>query len=343
MARRQRIHIDGAYYHVMLRGNGGQAIFADDVDRRGLERLLADGVARFGHRVHAYCWMSNHLHLCLQVGTVPLSRIMQNLAFRYTRAWNRRQCRVGHLFQGRYRALLAADDSYLLTLVRYIHRNPLEARLIADAAAWPWSSHGAYVGRRRTPDWLTTHDVLARLAPDPALAARRMAAWIVDAPADPVAQASITAHGEALATGAIAVGPLHGARRADATLPWQIGVPSAQPFRPLPRDHRRQALELAPAPSPDAIVAAAARAALARHADVVSPSRTARAVLARGLAAILAAELGAATLADMARHLGRDAAALGRAAAKARTALATAPALAARLAAERGSLIAGDA
>ncbi len=343
MARPQRIHIEGAYYHVMLRGNGGQAIFADDADRHRLERLLVDGVARFGHRVHAYCWMTNHLHLCLQVGTVPLSNIMQNLAFRYTRGWNRRYSRVGHLFQGRYRALLAADDSYLLTLVRYIHRNPLEAGLASDAAAWPWSSHGAYVGRQRPPVWLTTRDVLARLAPDPALAARQMMAWIAEAPTDPAAQATIAAHEEALTAGAIAIGPPCGARRSDATLPWQIGAPPAQPFRPLPRDHRRQALGLAPAaPSPDVIVAAAARAALAPHADVVSPSRLAGAVMARGLAAVFALELSAATLTDMARHLRRDTASLSRAAANARTALATDPELATRFAAERAALIVGS-
>jgi len=113
MARKPRIHLDGALYHVMLRGNGGQSIFLSDEDRDAFEALVAQGVSRFGHRIHAYCcWMGNHVHLAIQVAETPLSKIMQNLAFRYTRWFNRREQRIGHLFQGRFKALLVDADSY---------------------------------------------------------------------------------------------------------------------------------------------------------------------------------------------------------------------------------------
>ncbi|QQS14153.1 MAG: transposase [Rhodospirillales bacterium] len=283
MARRRRIHIDGAFYHVMLRGNGGQAVFADDSDRRALERLLAEGVERHGHRLHAYCWMTNHLHLCVQVGATPLAPIVQNLAFRHARRLNRRGARIGHLFQGRYRALLVADESYLLALVRYIHRNPVAAGLVADAADWRWSSHAAYLGRRPAPPWLTTAPILARLAADPTLARRRMAAWVADGSDDPAAGAEFahdaddatsardidgdtwTLYAEAFEAGDRVLGPEPPPRRTRDldTAPWFVGAAEPVPFRPPPRGARRQRLGLAPPPPSPAALLAAARALLA--------------------------------------------------------------------------------
>ncbi len=100
----------------MLRGNGGQDIFFCPEDRYHLFILMQEGIERFGHRVHAFCLMSNHIHLVIQVSDIPLSRIMQNLSFRYPRWVNSRHKRMGHLFQGRYKALLVDGDSYLLEL-----------------------------------------------------------------------------------------------------------------------------------------------------------------------------------------------------------------------------------
>ena len=108
MARKPRLHADGALYHVMLRGNGGTDIFHHDDDRRRFEALVAEGVKRFEHLIHAYCWMTNHVHLAIQVGAIPLSTIIQNMAFRYARWLNRRQGRFGQVFQGRYKAILRA-------------------------------------------------------------------------------------------------------------------------------------------------------------------------------------------------------------------------------------------
>ncbi len=110
---------------------------------------MAEGVGQFGHQIHGYCWMGNHIHLAVQVVEVPLSRIMQNLAFRYTRWVNKRQGRVGHLFQGRYKAILVEAQSYLLELVRYIHLNPVRARLVEEPAAYRWSGIGLIWAKRR--------------------------------------------------------------------------------------------------------------------------------------------------------------------------------------------------
>jgi REP-associated tyrosine transposase len=146
----------------MLRGNGGQPIFFADADRYRLYLLLQEGVERYGHRIHAFCLMSNHLHLAMQVAEVSLSKILQNLSFRYTRWVNRQQGRMGHLFQGRYKALLVDADSYLLELVRYIHLNPVRAGLVDEPSAYPWSGHWAYLGEEILP-WLTTEWVLEQL------------------------------------------------------------------------------------------------------------------------------------------------------------------------------------
>jgi putative transposase len=164
MARKPRLHIPGGLYHVMLRGNGGQPIFFREEDRVYFAALVEEGVARFGHRIHAYCWMDNHVHLAVQVGEIPLARIMQNVAFRYTRWINRREARLGHLFQGRYKAILVDVDSYLLELVRYIHLNPVRAGFVEEPACYPWSGHCAYLGQVSI-GWLTTDWVLSQFAP----------------------------------------------------------------------------------------------------------------------------------------------------------------------------------
>lgn len=161
MPRKPRIHYPGALYHVILRGNACQEIFFDPADRYRFYLLLQEGIERFGYRVHAFCLMTNHVHLAIQVGEIPLSRIMQNLAFRYTRWVNRRQDRSGHLFQGRYKAVLVDADDYLLQLVGYLHLNPVRAGIASAPVDYPWSSHRAYLGREVIP-WLSTTPVLSQ-------------------------------------------------------------------------------------------------------------------------------------------------------------------------------------
>ena len=163
MARKPRLHYPGAFYHVILRGNAGQDIFFLKKDRGRFFSLLQEGIERYEFRVHAYCLMTNHIHLALQVGDVTLSRIMQNVSFRYTRYINRSRKQVGHLFQGRYKALLIDADSYLLELVRYIHNNPVRAGLSKTAEEYLWSSHRVYLGKVKAP-WLTTEWILSQFA-----------------------------------------------------------------------------------------------------------------------------------------------------------------------------------
>lgn len=159
MARRPRIHLDGGLYHVIFRGNGGEPVFFTDDDRFRFYLLLQEGTCRFGYHIHAFCLMTNHIHLALQVSDIPLSRGMQNLSFRYTRWINWRKKRTGHLFQGRYKAVLIDSDDYLLELVRYIHLNPVRAGMVEVAEQHPWSGHLAYLGKENLP-WLTTGPVL---------------------------------------------------------------------------------------------------------------------------------------------------------------------------------------
>ena len=161
MARKPRIHYPGACYHVILRGNGGQDIFFNKQDGNQFFLLLQEGVEKFGHRIHAYCLMTNHVHLAVQVAEIPLSRIIQNISFRYSRYVNKRRDRVGHLFQGRYKAILIDADNYLLQLVRYIHNNPVRAGIVKTPDKYPWCSHSVYIDDITVP-WLTTEWVLSQ-------------------------------------------------------------------------------------------------------------------------------------------------------------------------------------
>lgn len=161
MARKPRIHFRGAVYHVILNGVDEQTIFKSASDRNYCLGLLADGLSRFGHKLHAYCLDRNSVQLAIEVDTTPLSKIMQNLSFRYTRSFNSKHKRKGALFHGRYKAVVIDAEHYLNDLVRYIHNSPVRKRRAADAASGKWTSHAAYTGLVEKPDWLTTSDVLS--------------------------------------------------------------------------------------------------------------------------------------------------------------------------------------
>jgi REP element-mobilizing transposase RayT len=160
MPRKPRIHYPGAVYHVILRGNAGHPVYFEDLDRHRFFLFLQYAVEKFDCRIHAFCLMTNHIHLVVQTGAIPLSRVMQNISQRYTAWINFTQSRTGHVFQGRYKALLIDADSYLLELVRYIHLNPVRAAMTALPDDYPWSSHHAYAGRETIP-WLTTEWALS--------------------------------------------------------------------------------------------------------------------------------------------------------------------------------------
>jgi REP element-mobilizing transposase RayT len=145
MARRPRVHYPGGLYHVIARGNRGQKVFRRDQDYRLYLKFLEEYKERYNFLLYAYVLMPTHIHFLIEVGEVPLSKLMQSLQFRYTRNYNLRYQSWGHLFQGRYKAILCEKDSYLLELSAYIHLNPVRANLVKDPAEYPWSSYREYL------------------------------------------------------------------------------------------------------------------------------------------------------------------------------------------------------
>ena len=182
MPRSPRIHAPGALYHVTLRGNHRQDIFFTPEDRRLLTSIVREILIDCDAQLHAYCYMTNHVHALLQVRDTPLSRIMLLVAGRYARAVQARLQTTGHLFEKRYHALLVDADEYLLTLLRYIHLNPVRANLTASPDDYPWSSHHAYLGRRREP-WVTTGFALRMFDADRQRAIAAYEAFVSAAPA----------------------------------------------------------------------------------------------------------------------------------------------------------------
>jgi putative transposase len=172
MARPPRLELSGALYHVTARGNERQAIFRDDEDREEYLARLARLREKFRFRLLAYCLMTNHLHLAVRRGPEPLSRIMANLQSTYAGWFNRRHGRVGHLFQGRYKAFVVQEDRYLHALLRYIHRNPVQARLVSSARDYRWSSDRSLRGGAG-PGWLDVDHTLSLLGESRRSAVRR--------------------------------------------------------------------------------------------------------------------------------------------------------------------------
>src|SRR6185312_7959301 len=157
MARKPRIHCPGGVYHVTLVGNGGQQIFFSPDDSKQFYYLLAEGVRRYGYRVHAFCLITTHAHLLLQIAEIPLAKAIHNLSFRYTQWINQRQRRRGHLFQGRYKAILI-EVNQLPELIRLIHFDPVRAKLVNHPKEYRWSSQRAYLGQENL-SWLTTEGI----------------------------------------------------------------------------------------------------------------------------------------------------------------------------------------
>lgn len=159
MSRPLRIEYSGALYHITSRGNQRQPIFLDDEDRKIFLDLLCDVKRKFNFVCHAYCLMPNHYHLLIETPDGNLSCGMRHLNGVYTQTFNRRHRRVGHLFQGRYKAILIEKDSHLLEVARYIVLNPLRANLTESPGKWRWSSFRATAALTKphpalTPDWV---------------------------------------------------------------------------------------------------------------------------------------------------------------------------------------------
>lgn len=162
MARKPRVEFAGAFYHVIARGNRRATLYHDEADYTAYLDRLERYRARDGATLHAYVLMTNHVHLLLETGDRPLSRMMQTLQFTYSQYYNRRYGKTGHVFQGRYQAILCDREAYLLELVRYLHLNPARMRVSLNPWTYRWSSHAAYLGRP-SPIQVQTAAVLSSL------------------------------------------------------------------------------------------------------------------------------------------------------------------------------------
>jgi REP element-mobilizing transposase RayT len=182
MARPPRIEFPGAFYHVIVRGNQKQNIFVDDEDRSEYLGRLRHYKEERGFILYAYVLMTNHVHLLIETPKAPLSRIMQLLNFTYTRQFNRKYGKVGHLFQGRYKSFLCDRDEYLLGLVRYIHLNPVRAKIVTFPYEYRWSSHHEYLGKSK--GMVDTEGVLRLFSEEVSTARKRYREFMAEAGRD---------------------------------------------------------------------------------------------------------------------------------------------------------------
>ncbi|CAM4308685.1 REP-associated tyrosine transposase [Vibrio neonatus] len=159
-----RLEFSGALYHITSRGNERKCIYASDEDFELFLDVLGQVCEHYNWVVHAYCLMSNHYHLLLETPDGNLSQGMRHLNGVFTQSINRKHKRVGHLFQGRYKAILVDKENYLLELCRYIVLNPLRAKMVENLDEWQWSSWHHMLGNLESPDWLATDALLCHFS-----------------------------------------------------------------------------------------------------------------------------------------------------------------------------------
>jgi REP element-mobilizing transposase RayT len=150
MARKPRIELGGGLYHIISRGNNRRKIFRSDSDYLRFLEILEQQKSRLPFYLYAYCLMPNHFHLLIEMRDESISQIMQRVLTSYSQFHNRKYKKIGHLFQGRYKSILCQSDRYLAELVRYIHLNPVRARMVKRAEGYEYSGHRAYIGRDAT-------------------------------------------------------------------------------------------------------------------------------------------------------------------------------------------------
>ncbi len=182
MPRQARLDAPGVLHHLMVRGLERRRLFTDDTDRTDFVTRLA-GLAQAGAlAVYAWALLPNHAHLLVRTGNLPLPRSLRRLLTGYAGAFNRRHHRVGHLFQNRYKSIVVEEEPYLLELVRYLHLNPLRAKVVPDLrtlARYPWTGHSALLGHVARP-WQDTHTILAQFGPTPTRARRAYQAFVAE-------------------------------------------------------------------------------------------------------------------------------------------------------------------
>lgn len=178
MARPLRVEFSGAIYHLTSRGNARQKVFFTDTDRELFLDTLSQVVSRYGWICHAYCLMANHYHLLVETPKANLSLGMRQLNGMYTQSFNRRHNRVGHLFQGRFKAILVEKESYLLELCRYIVLNPVRVKGKGEIGGWKWSSYRATAGLASVPEFLSTDWILGQFGKNRAKAQKQYRAFV---------------------------------------------------------------------------------------------------------------------------------------------------------------------
>ena len=160
MARPLRIAFPGAFYHVTARGNERKAVFKSERDREKFLEYLETASERYQAVIHAFCLMDNHYHLLLETPAGNLSQIMHHINGAYTTYFNVKRVRTGHLFQGRYKAILVEKDAYAKELSRYIHLNPVRAKMVQAPEQYAWTSYNFYIGKEKAPPWLQRQFIL---------------------------------------------------------------------------------------------------------------------------------------------------------------------------------------
>jgi putative transposase len=156
MGRAWRIEYEGALYHLMSRGNDGQDIYLNDADRNLFLETISEMSERFEVDIFAYILMSNHYHLLVRTNRANLKKAMQWFGTTYTRRFNNRHFKKGHLFQGRYKSILVQNDAYMMQLSCYLHRNPLRSGIVRRLIDYKWSSYPIYAYAKNSPAWLST-------------------------------------------------------------------------------------------------------------------------------------------------------------------------------------------
>jgi REP element-mobilizing transposase RayT len=175
--RKPRIEVQGGLYHIITRGNNRQLIFGADDDYHRFLIQLAHQKARLPFYLYAYCLMPNHIHLLVERQQDSISRVMQRLLTAYSQYHNRKYRKSGHLLQGRYKAILCQSDQYLAELVRYIHLNPVRAKLVRRAQDFRYSSHRAYLGLDES-SLVDAQPVLRHFGPTKTLARERFSLFV---------------------------------------------------------------------------------------------------------------------------------------------------------------------
>jgi REP-associated tyrosine transposase len=180
MTRPLRLEYAGALYHVTSRGDRREDIYLDTDDRKEWLQVLGHVCSRYNWVIHAYCQMTNHYHFLVETADGNLSKGMRQLNGLYTQRFNRRHGLSGHLYQGRYKAILIQKENYLLELTRYVVLNPLRADMVKKLEDWPWSSYLATINAVSAPEWLDVDWLLGQFGKQRQQAIRAYARFVME-------------------------------------------------------------------------------------------------------------------------------------------------------------------